>query len=58
MHERKLQTITFHLKSYIQMKIWSEYVICAYFLLWLIYKMFTELLHEMELYRSLENEFP
>lgn len=40
------------------MKTWSEYVICAYFLLWLIYKMFTELLHEMELYRSLENEFP
>lgn len=58
MHERKLQTITFHLKSYIQMKTWCEYVICAYFLLWLIYKMFTELLHEMELHRSLGNEFP
>lgn len=25
MHEGKLQTITFHLRSYIQMKIWSEY---------------------------------
>lgn len=40
------------------MKTWCEYVICAYFLLWLIYKMFTELLHEMELHRSLGNEFP
>lgn len=58
MHERKLQTITFHLKNYIQMKTRSEYVICAYFLLWLICKTFTGLSHEMELYRSLENEFP
>lgn len=40
------------------MKIWSEYVICAYFLLWLIDKVFTKLLHETELYHNLENEFP
>lgn len=40
------------------MKIWPEHVTCAYFQLWLIHKMFTELLHSMELHHTLENEFP
>lgn len=56
MHEGKCPTITFHFESYIQIKIWSEYKSRAYFQLWLIYKMFTEFLQEVELLHSLENE--